>query len=143
MLKIRAHSILFALTIIFILIVMALILYPFDFTGKDINHIYTANEGLIWMLGIVTGIIIMGFQYLNFIILALVKRLSKENEVKNIEIIDNFKNSFAQFEELKESITNMDKFYVEKYNVISGDIRQIHERLNQHSKKIEELQKAK
>lgn len=140
MLRIRTHSLLFALTIIFILIMATLILYPFDFSGKDINQVYTDNEGFIWMLGIVIALIIMGFQYFNFIVLTIVRRLSKENDSKNSEILDNQKDSFTQFEELKESITDMDKFYVEKYNLISGDIVQINKRLDYHSKKIQELE---
>ena len=117
-----------------------LILYPFDFSGKDINQVYTDNEGFIWMLGIVIALIIMGFQYFNFIVLTIVRRLSKENDSKNSEILNNQKDSFTQFEELKESITDMDKFYVEKYNLISGDIVQINKRLDYHSKKIQELE---
>lgn len=141
--RLRTHTVLFALTIIFILIVVSLILYPFDFSGKDINQIYADNSGLVWMLGTVIGIMIMGFQYFNFLVLSFVKRLSKDNELKNKEIIENQKDSFTQFEELKESITDMDKFYVEKYNVISEDIRDINKRLDSHSKKIEALQNKK
>ncbi len=138
--KIRTHSILFALTIIFILIVLTVILYPFDFASRDINKIYTDNSGVVWLLGIIIGLVIMGFQYFNFLVLALVKRLSKDNEQKNTEIIENQKDSFTQFEELTQSITDMDKFYIEKWKEVKTDISSIEKRLDSHSDRIANLE---
>ena len=138
--KIRTHGIFFALTIIFILIVLTVILYPFDFASKDINQVYIDNSGLFWLLGIVIGIVIMGFQYFIFLVLALVKKLSKDNEEKNTEILKNQKDSFTQFEELNESITDLDKFYFEKWIKVTTDISSINKRLDIHSEKIAKLE---
>ncbi|MEE9451109.1 MAG: hypothetical protein V3V72_13750 [Ignavibacteriaceae bacterium] len=92
------------------------------------------------MLGIIIGLVIMGFQYFNFLVLALVKRLSKDNEQKNTEIIENQKDSFTQFEELTQSITDMDKFYIEKWKEVKTDISSIEKRLDSHSDRIANLE---
>ena len=138
--KLRTQAIIFSLTIIFIIVLVAIILYPFDFSGKDINQIYAENSGLIWLLTSVIGIIIVIFQYFNFQIVSVLKKLSKDNEEKNKIIIDNQKDSFAQFEELTGSITDMDKFYVEKWSGVTDDIIIINKRLDGHNDRIAKLE---
>ena len=130
----------FAITIVFIIVITILILYPFDLSGKDINEIQKENSGLIWLLTTVIIIVIAAFEYFNFQIVSVVKQLSKDNEEKNKIIIENQKDYLSRIEELIESINNLDRLYIEKWDKVTSDIRSINNRLDSHSEKIAKLE---
>jgi hypothetical protein len=70
----------------------------------------------------------------------VIKKLQIDNKTKNDQIIENQKDYLTRIEELIESINGMDKFYIEKWSLITSDIRDISKRLDEHSEKIRDLQ---
>ncbi|MHA2182225.1 MAG: hypothetical protein ACXAAH_12470 [Promethearchaeota archaeon] len=138
--RIRLHSLAFGVTIVFIVFIVILILQPFNTDGENITELHKGNEALIFLLITTSTTMWAVIQYWTYVNSLVIKKLQIDNKTKNDQIIENQKDYLTRIEELIESINGMDKFYIEKWSLITSDIRDISKRLDEHSEKIRDLQ---
>ena len=153
--KIKAQSIIFGATIVFIILIVAFLLYPFDFEDKDINQIYKENPGALWVL---TTSVILTATVINYFIIqvmGVIKNLAVEGEEKSIFIKDqNEKMMTSQtnsvkrdmihadkLEKLTESIASREVWHIQKWGELAEKVFSIHREVDSHTKKIETLER--
>ena len=138
--RIRLHSLAFGITIVFIIVLVILVLHPFDSSGVGIHELFKGNEPLLFVLVTTITLVWAVIQYWTYLNSIVIKKLQIDNKEKNDQILSNQKDYLTRIEGLIESINDMDKFYIEKWSSISSDILHITKRLDGHSEKIKNLE---
>jgi len=146
--KIKTQSIIFAAAMIFIILLVASLLYPFDFTGKSINQIHQENSGALWI--VTTGIVIaiMVIQHYKGKIMDVIKTYAEDSEIKNEMIVQHQKDSFKRDQihsekltKLTESIANREVWHITNWGKLSTKVTLIDTKVNRHERSIRSLKK--
>jgi pyridoxal/pyridoxine/pyridoxamine kinase len=93
---------------------------PLDFLNQTIEEVYNANEGLIWLIGIILGVVLFVITFINGIVQRELNEAAAENKLKselitkqNDKIIANQESYITEIRILSEEIIKNNKHDLE------------------------------
>ena len=124
----KVHSITSIIAVLFIAVLLFLMIQPMNFLNKNVEEIHKANEGLIWFIGLILGVLIAWRSYANGMYQNELKKCSVESKEKNDLI------STQNEKIIKNQLT-----YIQQIRQLGKDINENSKRDNETSKILNEL----
>ena len=124
----KVHSITSIIAVIFISVLLFLMIQPMDFLNKNLEGFYHSNEGLIWFIGLILGVLIAWRTYAN---------TAYQNELKKCALEGKEKNDLISTQ--NEKIIKNQLTYIQQIRQLGKDINENSKRDNETSKILNEL----
>ena len=143
----KVHSITSIIAVIFIAVLLFLMIQPMDFLNKNLEGFYHSNEGLIWFVGLILGVLIAWRTYANTTYQNELKKCALESKekndlisIQNDKIIKNQLTYIEQISELNQTInenSKRDNETVKLLNELTESVQALHRRIEDSEKKIQ------
>lgn len=152
----KVHSITSIIAVIFIAVLIFLMIQPMNFLNKNVEEIHDANEGLIWFVGLILGVLIAWRSYANGMYQNELKKCAIEGKekndlisIQNDKIIKNQLTYIQQIRQLGKDIienSKRDNETIRVLNELTESVDALHrrienseEKLKSHDSEIEKL----
>ena len=136
----KVHSITSIIAVIFIAALIFLMIQPMDFLNNNLEGVYHSNEGLIWLVGLILGILIAWRTYANSAYQNEIKEKNQLISTQNDKIIKNQLTYIQQIRQLGKDINENSKRDNETskiLNELTESVQSLHRRIEDSEKKIQ------
>ena len=136
----KVHSITSIIAVIFIAVLLFLMIHPMDFMNNNLESTYHSNEGLIWLIGLILGVLIAWRTYANSAYQTEIKEKNALISTQNDKIIKNQLTYIQQIRQLGKDINENSKRDNETskiLNELTESVQSLHRRIEDSEKKIQ------